>query len=63
MENITNAKITEFKIIQGVWGNGEYNYNVQVIYNDQYCGFGKFVKTYRDALDYIEKIIEENKGE
>lgn len=63
MEDITNAKITEFKIIQGVWGNGDYNYNVQVIYNNQYCGFGKFVKTYSDALDYITKIIEENKGE
>ena len=63
MKDTTNAKITEFKITQGVWGNGEYNYNVQVLYDDQYCGFGKFVRTYNDALDYIAKVIEEHKGE
>lgn len=61
MEDIANAKITEFKIIQGIWGNGEYNYNVQVLYNNQYCGFGKFVRTYNDALDYIAKTIEQQR--
>lgn len=63
MEEIANAKITDFKIIQGVWGNGEYKYNVQVLYDDQYCGFGKFVRTYDDALDYIAKVIEQQRGE
>ena len=49
--------ITEFKIIKGSWENGEYNFNVQVLHDNIYCGIGKFVRTYRDALAYITDYI------
>ena len=59
MSEKRSTQITEIKIVRGIWGNGEYKYNVQFLYNDQYCGFGKFVRTYEDALEYITKTIEE----
>lgn len=44
------------KIIEGNWYNGEFKYNVQVLYNGTYSGNGKFCKTREEAEEYIKTI-------
>jgi hypothetical protein len=45
--------ITDIKIIRGDWDGGKYSYNVQIYHNGAYCGHGRFVKSYAEAVDYI----------
>lgn len=52
--------MTTTKIIQGNWNNGEYKYNVQVLYNGLYSGNGKFFRTREEAEAYSKTI---NKGD
>lgn len=52
--------ITDIKIIEGTYNNGEYKFNVQVLHDNTYCGDGRFCKTYEEAKKYI---IAKLKGE
>lgn len=49
------------KIIEGNWNNGEYKYNVQVLYNGVYSGNGKFFRTREEAEEYSKTIKETRK--
>lgn len=52
-------ELTDIKLIQGNWQNGEYKYNIQLLYNGVYTGRGKFARTYEDAKQYIMKELKE----
>ena len=54
--------MTTTKIIEGNWNNGEYKYNVQIIYNGTYAGNGRFFRTREDAEAYSKSVIESVKN-
>lgn len=51
-------ELTDIKIIKGNWQNGEYKYDVQLLYNGVYAGHGKFVRNYQEAKQYIINILK-----
>ena len=51
-------ELTDIKIIKGNWLNGEYKYNVQLLYNGVYAGHGRFTRSYKEAKQYIIKVLK-----